>query len=162
MSWRVFFNYRYYSFSHGCYRGLLSFTAWTCMPVSQINSIAPSSILSFEFERLKQQNSVASAGPKKSAGGISCSNRSADMAYTGSYDSGGQAAAIWSWSYCTKRGRFTGNALHLVSLLVLCAAHCGSWHAKHLLIRAIFLLLLSQCDLLMNVLTVILQSVSSN
>ena len=63
------------------------------MPVSQINSIAPSSILSFEFERLKQQNSVASAGPKKSAGG---SNRSADMAYTGSYDSGGQAAAIWS------------------------------------------------------------------
>ncbi len=96
MSWRVFFNYRCYSFSHGCYRGLLSFTAWTCMPVSQINSIAPSSILSFEFERLKQQNSVASAGPKKSAGGISCSNRSADMAYTGSYDSGGQAAAIWS------------------------------------------------------------------
>ena len=45
-----------------------------------------------ECERLKQQNSLASAGcssvePKKSAGSTSCSNRSADTPYTSSNDS---------------------------------------------------------------------------
>ena len=50
------------------------------------------SLWCFECERLKQQNSLASAGcssvgPKKSAGSTSCSNRSADMPYTSSNDS---------------------------------------------------------------------------